>query len=181
MRFRVSTLVNIMLGIVLVVSIASNLTGAVDYDPWLDVTDDGYGGVDDIVFTAEHFGASGDPIKQCNITNWPKGTAVTVFYSLLLTNGQFQYSSEYDADGFRYMHILIDTMGLSGGETVDIDLYSRIYDPSGYRGIVCYTITLTSTFNEADVVLYVPSENFHFQADAATGTTVSVYLSFYLT
>ena len=49
MKIRVSTLVNIILSIVLVVSITANFIGAVDYDPWLDVTNDGYGGMNDVV------------------------------------------------------------------------------------------------------------------------------------
>jgi hypothetical protein len=48
------------------------------YNPWLDVNDDGYGGIDDIVSTAEHFGASGSPAKLCNITNWPSQINVTI-------------------------------------------------------------------------------------------------------
>ncbi len=34
------------------------------YDHWLDVNDDGYGGIDDIVAVAEHFGFSGSPINK---------------------------------------------------------------------------------------------------------------------
>jgi hypothetical protein len=62
------------------VSIVANLTGAVDYDPWLDVNDDGYGGIDDIVTTAEHFGASGDTTKNVNVTNWLLPIPITVHY-----------------------------------------------------------------------------------------------------
>lgn len=39
---------NIILSIVLVVSIAANFTGAVDYNPRLDATDDCYCRIDDI-------------------------------------------------------------------------------------------------------------------------------------
>lgn len=183
MKIRVSTLVNIMLSVVLVVSIAANLTGAVDYDPWLDVTDDGYGGIDDIVSTAEHFGASGDPIKQCNITNWPKGTAVTVWYSHDLVNGANAISELYNADGFQRMHLLMYAPGLGTGESVTIHLRGNIYNYDGYSPVYipAYSQILTSSNNYLDLVLYVPTEIFYFYADAATGTTCDVYLSFYLT
>jgi len=42
-----------------------------EYDPWKDITDDGYIGIDDIVSVAENFGALGDPTKNVNVTNWP--------------------------------------------------------------------------------------------------------------
>ncbi|UCH31334.1 MAG: hypothetical protein JSV05_07505 [Candidatus Bathyarchaeota archaeon] len=67
MKIRISSMVNIILGVILVVSIASLSTSAVDYDPLLDVTVDGYGGIDDIVIVAEHFGASGSPINWTQV------------------------------------------------------------------------------------------------------------------
>ncbi len=173
------------LNVVLFVSVlfVSVTTSKMEYDPWLDVTEDGYGGIDDIVTVAEHFGATGDTTRNVNVTNWPRGTAVTVAYSWLLVDGMAYASDEYNANGFRYMHILMEAAGLSTGETVDIVLYSRIYlIPQGvqYREITCYTITLTSTFTQADVVTYVPSEFFYFVVDAATGTSCTVWLNYYL-
>lgn len=37
---------------------------AVEYDPWKDVNDDGYNGIDDIVSVAESFGGLGEPINK---------------------------------------------------------------------------------------------------------------------
>jgi hypothetical protein len=67
MKIRISSIVHLILGVILVVSIASLSTSAVDYDPLLDVTGDGYGGIDDIVMVAEHFGASGAPINWTQV------------------------------------------------------------------------------------------------------------------
>jgi hypothetical protein len=50
----------VLLGSIFFVGITSS---QVTYDPLLDVTGDGYGGIDDIVKVAEHFGASGTPIN----------------------------------------------------------------------------------------------------------------------
>ena len=42
------------------------------YDPWADINDDGYIGIDDIVYVADHFGTAGDPAKPVTIIgyNW---------------------------------------------------------------------------------------------------------------
>ena len=63
MKLSVYVLFNSCLTLILVISLLGMTTNAV-YDPWLDVNDDGYGGIDDIVSTAEHFGAAGDPIAK---------------------------------------------------------------------------------------------------------------------
>ncbi|UCH31514.1 MAG: hypothetical protein JSV05_08485, partial [Candidatus Bathyarchaeota archaeon] len=71
MKISFITWLNVLLTFLLFVSIFFGVsTSQPSYDPWLDVTDDGYGGIDDIVSTAEHFGAAGDPIKNVNVTNW---------------------------------------------------------------------------------------------------------------
>ena len=64
-----STLVNVILWIVLFGSVffIGITSSQVTYDPLLDVTGDGYGGIDDIVAVAEHFGASGTPINWTQV------------------------------------------------------------------------------------------------------------------
>ncbi|UCH31583.1 MAG: hypothetical protein JSV05_08860 [Candidatus Bathyarchaeota archaeon] len=153
------------------------------YDPWLDNTDDGYGGIDDIVATAEHFGASGDPAKLCNITNWPMGTQVPVFYAREITNGGSVGSAWCPTNGFKYMVLLIRADGLTTGEEVEITMSSRIYndDHTLMAGINVWSITLTSTMSEYNTVLFVPGEQVGFGADALGSTTCIVYASFYLT
>jgi hypothetical protein len=65
LKITASTLTNILLTIVLLGSVffIGITSSQVAYDPLLDVTGDGYGGIDDIVKVAEHFGASGTPIN----------------------------------------------------------------------------------------------------------------------
>jgi len=41
------------------------------YDPWADMNDDGFIGIDDIAYAAQLFGTTGDPTKNVNVTNWP--------------------------------------------------------------------------------------------------------------
>ncbi len=182
MKIRASTLVNVFLGVALVVSIVANFTGAVDYDPWLDVNDDGYGGIDDIVSTAEHFGASGNPEKLCNITNWPESIPVTVWYEEAFSNGATDYSTTYSADGFSYMHILVDIEGLSGDESVEFRVRSIIYGPlGGQRPVICHSFIYNASLNEHAIFIPVPSDHFSFYLKAGPTTTSSISISFYLT
>ncbi len=69
MKSTASTLTNIILWIVLFGSVffVGITSSQVTYDPLLDVTGDGYGGIDDIVRVAEHFGASGTPINWTQV------------------------------------------------------------------------------------------------------------------
>ncbi|UCD95838.1 MAG: hypothetical protein JSV35_04845 [Candidatus Bathyarchaeota archaeon] len=152
-----------------------------DYDPWADLDDDGDVDIFDIVDIAGKYGTKGDSTKNVNVTNWPRSrAAVEVFHHEPLVDGASSDSIEYNANGFRYMHILADTEILDAGESVDIELHSGIGVPA-IRDVLCYTFTLTETFPETDIVLYVPSDNFYFRADAVGTTSVAVYLSFYLT
>ena len=66
MRISSGTLLNVFLAITLLTSLffVGASIGLGVYDPWLDVTEDGYGGIDDIVMVAEHFGESGVPIDR---------------------------------------------------------------------------------------------------------------------
>jgi len=41
------------------------------YDPWMDVTDDGKIDMDDIGYVCMLFGTGGDSTKNVNVTNWP--------------------------------------------------------------------------------------------------------------
>jgi hypothetical protein len=65
LKITVSTLIHMLLASVLLSSILFvGLTSSQPtFDPLLDVTGDGYVGIDDIVLVAEHFGASGAPIN----------------------------------------------------------------------------------------------------------------------
>jgi hypothetical protein len=49
---------------------SSSSTATLEYDPWLDVNDDGKMDGKDIALTALVFGTAGDPTKNVNVTNW---------------------------------------------------------------------------------------------------------------
>ncbi|UCH32444.1 MAG: hypothetical protein JSV05_03440 [Candidatus Bathyarchaeota archaeon] len=180
-----STIVNVLLSMIALLSVSFiGITASQPtYDPWLDNTDDGYGGIDDIVSTAEHFGASGDPTKPCNITNWPKSTAETVWWDHDLINGAYASSPLYNANGFKYIHILVALGDLNTGEEVEVRVYSRIWNEAHTSSlpINCFEHSLIYPTNTYNIVIPVPSEEFSFTIDAASGTTCTAYLSFYMT
>jgi len=175
------TIANFMIAMILLSSpFIVQLTSSATYDPWADLDGDGDIDIFDVVTMTGRYGTKGDATKNVNVTNWPRSTAVVVFDYEVLWDGAYNDSIEYDANGFRYMHILIDTVILDVGESVDIELHSSIY-ASTRCDILCYTVTLTHTFYETDIVLHVPSDNFYFRADAVGKTSVAVYMSYYLT
>lgn len=45
--------------------------GTKEYDPWLDYNEDGKISLSDLVSLAQDYGATGDPIKNVNVTNFP--------------------------------------------------------------------------------------------------------------
>jgi hypothetical protein len=53
----------------MVIPIRSQSSG--QYDPWLDINDDGKISMDEIVAATTAFGAKGDPTKNVTVTNWP--------------------------------------------------------------------------------------------------------------
>lgn len=77
-----------------------------EYDPWKDINDDGYIGIDDIVSVAESFGALGDPTKNVNVTNWPDELNVNV------TNWQQSQVTEKQVGWLKYLgqHSLSNAM-----------------------------------------------------------------------
>ena len=48
------------------------------YDPWVDLNDDGYINAKDAVILGAAFGTTGDPTKNVNVTNWPQDRPPTV-------------------------------------------------------------------------------------------------------
>lgn len=42
-----------------------------EYDPWIDINEDGIIDVNDLASMSQTYGTSGDPTKNVNVTNWP--------------------------------------------------------------------------------------------------------------
>jgi len=78
-----------------------------EYDPWLDYNDDGKINLSDLVSLAMHYGTTGDPTKNVNVTNWP--SEINVKITLKATSGAI--SSSVPPNSFMNPPALIDTMG----------------------------------------------------------------------
>jgi hypothetical protein len=181
MKINTSIIVNTILALIILSSILFvGLTSSQpSYDPWLDVTDDGYGGIDDIVSTAEHFGASGDPTKLCNITNWPTDTFTTIWW--------FEpVSTSIASDWFNrtlFAHVTMMVMSVNMPfDSLTIYIHGRFPNPSGGAsgGIQVHKVTITPSNSTASITIPIPSDQFRFAVYHSGSTDLPrIYLGFY--
>lgn len=74
---RKDFVIMVLAGFILTVTLYPAITASVgEYDPWLDVNDDGKIRIDDILSTALAFGSDGDPTKNVIIAgyNWSQSS-----------------------------------------------------------------------------------------------------------
>ncbi|UCH32530.1 MAG: hypothetical protein JSV05_03890 [Candidatus Bathyarchaeota archaeon] len=184
MRNKLLMTLNLLLATVLLASIFFGIsTSQPPYDPWLDVTDDGYGGIDDIVATAEHFGASGATTKNVNVTNWPINTAVLVWWGQYLPSNDLIGTTPQDSLGFGQLHILVSTDGLTSGEAVTFWVYGVLWnaDHTSSRLATAFTLILNENTPGASITIPVPSSDFQLNARTSIGTDCYIYVSYFLT
>ncbi len=152
------------------------------YDPWADINEDGKIDIKDVAYTAKLFGTSGNPEKNVTIVNWPSSHDETVWWNEPLTGSGYLTGDTYNISGFGQLHILARAQYLSGLEEVTVTVAGIIPNPlGGGWAVEAYSFVLTSTSISHHVSMAVPSETFYVQAYAPTGTSVNMYLSFYLT
>ena len=174
------TIINLVIGLILLVSpflIQVTASPGV-YDPWCDQDSDGDIDIFDIVTAAVAFDTTGDPTKTVYVQNWPVTNQITVFFG---ATSDIYWSEHYNASGFGHMHVIWRVTGLSGDESVTLGLWVRIRSSTGSTGFPVQS-TVVNTVNEQGALSFpVPSEEFFFSLDLATGTTATVYFAFYLT
>ena len=153
------------------------------YDPWLDYDDNGDIDMKDVAASARAFGSFGDPTKNVNVTNWPVGEQVCVWWDEYLTTSDSLTSIEYKSYGFCRMHILVRSFDLSGDETIKLTIYGLMKNPTGLARIMTevYSTTLTAATPLRDTTIFVPSEEFKFKAETDFKSAGDIYLNFYLT
>ena len=172
-----------------------------EYDSWADINEDGKINMYDIGYTAQKFGAAGDPTKNVNVTNWPSTQNVdvtdwpeqqnvtvtnwpiakqeTVFYNV----SQNTVGSYRSAKGFSHIHLTWSTSGLVDPESITIRIWAFMDNPAGGGGTGFWPswIVVTSDNYKGIQEIPVPSELFGFSLYFPGGTTANVYLSYYLT
>lgn len=152
----------------------------VGYDPWADTNDDGKINMHDIGYTAQRYGATGDPTKNVNVVNWPIAQQQTVFYQ----RNSSSTSQFHNASGFSQIHLACYVSGLNNAaENVTLRIWAQIYNPETYvsMSFVVSTWTVTYYNNNFALSFSVPSETFRFDVLFASGTTADVFLAFYRT
>jgi hypothetical protein len=192
MKISYSRLLNIVLVAILATSIffmntrstiETKTASAGTYDPWLDTDDNGIINMLDLYYTAISYGATGDPTKNVNVTNWQISKDVNVFWEEDVSAGSLT-SPAYSAGGFGHLHILAHGSSLNGDETIQIWVRARLYNATrtSYYPMTVYTITLTpGTGSIVDVSMSVPSDTFYFLVPYNATVVATVSLSFYLT
>jgi len=148
-----------------------------EYDSWADINDDGKINMYDIGYTAQRYGASGDPTKNVNVVNWPVTNQQTVFSY----QNESAMSKWYNASGFGHIHLIWYAWDLVDPENITLRVWARMELGLGYAPIVASSLVVTNTNNEGAVSFPVPSELFRFELYFAFGTDAHARLAFYLT
>jgi hypothetical protein len=148
-----------------------------EYDSWADINDDGKINMYDIGYTAQRYGASGDPTKNVNVVNWPVANQQTVFSF----QNESAMSKWYNASGFGHMHLTWYAWDLVDPESITLRIWARIETGDGYTPFVASSLVVTNTNSEGVLSFPVPSELFRFDLYFAFGTEAHARLAFYLT
>jgi hypothetical protein len=184
LKTSASLMVNSVLAVIILSSTLFISISTSQYDPWLDVNDDGFGGIDDIVGVAEHFGQEGSPIKNVNVTNWPISSDVTVWWNEFLSLGGIEYSPIYESGGFGRLNVLTYS-ALAPPHTIEVEIQAILWNQihTSFHAIPIYNFTLTSSPNAYRRVdsLLIPSGTFRFRVSTDSMSFGTLYLSFYLT
>jgi len=149
------------------------------YDPWMDTNHDGRINVLDLIKVAGVLGTAGNPGLNVTITGWPEASKQVVFHG----NSASATSQFYNASGFGQIHMTWVVGAMSVPEYVTFDMTTTIEDPDGGTFYVNYLnhMKITSTNSSGAATFPVPSDKFRFSLDIPGGTTVGVFLAFYLT
>ena len=62
-----------------------------EYDPWIDINEDGIIDVNDLASMGQTYGTSGDPTKNVNVTNWPEPQKELFPETLVLRGAKYSY------------------------------------------------------------------------------------------
>ncbi len=165
-------------------TIGTSATNNSLYDPWVDINGDGVIGTADLHALGVAWGATGDPTKNVNVTNWPACNTTTVWFRTPL-NSTYLVSGTYDACGFGSLHILMDVACIPQTANATVSLYSTIWDASHTNCIAVNVWTMQFTgFNTRydATTIPVPGEEFYFLAyTTPVLNNAQIYLSFNLT
>lgn len=137
---------------------------ATPYDAWLDYNEDGTINMRDIGATVAAFGASGDPAKNVNVTNWPQ-SETPMFYEIRALKpacgtlwSNMNYTDETGSRSGTGLYYLIDD-GMSVPPGCQLD-YSRVL-AVGYP----FPTTWTSSYDIRYMDVKNPQSDYYIQGD----------------
>jgi hypothetical protein len=111
-----------------IVPIRSQTAG--QYDPWLDVNDDGKIDGKDIALPSLSFGTAGDPTKPVNVTTIP---AATIEQDLNVSRGSFQ-SNIFSTEGYDRLFVSAAITDISNHSSIYTGVY--LFGAYWYWGVV---------------------------------------------
>jgi hypothetical protein len=128
--------------LLMVIPIRSQSSG--QYDPWFDINDDGRINMDEIVASTTAFGATGDPTKNVNVTNWIPPEPTIEWCG--------DYSIQWNSSGVQGGPVgNVPLLNVKNYEKMTVILnFSSVHVQAGY----CYIFvsahwSVSPTFNEA--------------------------------
>ncbi len=78
-----------------------------EYDPWVDLNDDGKIDIFDVVGMTSRYAATGNPTKNVTVTNWPTKRTLdaSLAYNLVIELGTYEF--EADVEGYSKVTLLL--------------------------------------------------------------------------
>ena len=102
-----------------------------NWDPWVDIKEDGTVDIYDAITLANAYGTSGDTTKNVTVTNWPPRFLNVTLADNLVIEGSYEF--EADVAGYSRVTLVV----WKGYEPFQIDMYinfqiGSVYTPNVY-------------------------------------------------
>ena len=106
-----------------------------DWDPWVDIKEDGTVDIYDAITLANAYGTSGDTTKNVTVTNWPvKRTLNASLADNWVIDGSQAWQLEANVEGYSKVTLVMKMETSSGMLSVDVRFkIGGVLTPSVYR------------------------------------------------
>jgi len=106
-----------------------------DWDPWVDIKEDGTVDIYDAISLANAYGTSGDTTKNVTVTNWPvKRTLNASLADNWVIDGSQAWQLEANVEGYSKVTLVMKMETSSGMLSVDVRFkIGGVLTPSVYR------------------------------------------------
>jgi hypothetical protein len=169
-QFVVATLFAICLLTLIFIPLTSQSAGT--YDPWLDYNGDGKVDANDLHLIAQTYGASGDPTRNVNVTNWPVQSEL--FPQDLILRAAYYYLSQNLS-----RRDLFDKTTAPPSEAFSNDSVTLMLDRTGEE-IYNQTFTYQKIPTSPYLILGKPTVNLAFNITNSPSASLVIYFQVYI-